>query len=652
MPVWADVAIGAKTVELPGVRLQDVKARISNGDSGTLSLALHAAKADLPALGWKHAGVALLGTLQRDEQLRWQFDGRLQMTGTPGAALTDASVHMLVDEAANNLEVDFGQGKAIANAAMPMDQPSHVQITLKHLPAGWLQGLLSTVWAGQVKGGQLDAELALDVHDTGVQTSGQFNLDGVGFDSPAGTLAGQSLSGGGRLGLLTDQGTASMELDASLRGGQLLVGPLYARLPAHPVQLGLDASVRNGAIALTRLHVADPDALQLDGSLGFDAKGSLQALQLDRLDARFPTAYQRYGQAWLSSLGLPELRLSGQLSGGATLQSGGWRSFAFRTDGLDIADAAGNFGVSQLRGGLDWAAQGDRPATTLGWRSLQLYRMENGAAQGHWQSRAGELALQRALDIPVLKGHLRLGELGWRPAAASGQRLALSLALTDIDMAAFSRAMGWPEFPGTLGGAIPALRWIGDRIELQGGLSVNVFDGFVDITRLSLQQPFGDTPVLAGDIQLRQLDLGAMTSVFDFGNITGRMDGSIDGLRLVGWNPVAFNASLLAAGGGRISQRAVNNLTSVGGGGIAGGLQGAVLKLFKTFGYKRIGLNCVLQADVCQMSGLDNTADGYTILAGSGLPRLQIVGHQNRVDWPTLVRRLKEATEGAAPVIR
>ena len=652
MPAWAEMTVGARTVELPGVHLQDVKARISNGDAGALNLELHAAKADLPALGWKHVGIALLGKLQRDEQLRWQFDGHLQMAGTPGAALADASVHMLVDEAANNLEVDFGQGKTMANAAMPIDQPSHVQITLKHLPAGWLQGLLSTVWSGQIKGGQLDAELALDVRDSGVQTSGQFNLDSVGFDSPAGTLAGQSLSGNGRLGLVTDKGTASMELDANLHGGQLLVGPLYARLPAHPVQLGLDANVRNGAVALTRLHVADSDALQLDGSLGFDAKGSLQAMQLDRLDARFPAAYQRYGQAWLNSLGLPELRLSGQLSAGASLQSGGWRSFAFRTDGLDIDDTVGNFGVSQLRGELDWAAQGDRPATTLGWHSLRLYRMENGAAQGHWQSSAGELALQRALDIPLLKGHLRLGELGWRPAAATGQRLSLSMALTDIDMAAFSRAMGWPEFPGTLGGAIPALRWIGDRIELQGGLSVNVFDGFVDITRLSLQQPFGDTPVLAGDIQLRQLDLGAMTSVFDFGNITGRMDGSIDGLKLVSWNPVAFKASLLAADGGRISQRAVNNLTSVGGGGIAGGLQGAVLKLFKTFGYKRIGLNCVLQADVCQMSGLENTSDGYTILAGSGLPRLQIVGHQSRVDWPTLVRRLKEATEGAAPVIR
>ena len=190
-----------------------------------------------------------------------------------------------------------------------------------------------------------------------------------------------------------------------------------------------------------------------------------------------------------------------------------------------------------------------------------------------------------------------------------------------------------------------------DRIELEGGLSVNVFDGFVDITRLSLQGPFGPSPVFTGDVQLRQLDLGAMTSVFDFGSITGRMDGSINELRLVNWNPVAFKASLLAGSGGRISQRAVNNLTSVGGGGMAAGLQGAVLKLFKTFGYKRIGLNCTLQASVCHMGGLDNDADGYTIVEGSGLPRLQVIGHQAQVDWPTLVRRLKAAIEGNGPEV-
>jgi hypothetical protein len=651
LPARADVALGAKTVTAPGLKMQGVQSQIGEDGEGGLKLSLHAAKADVPAMGWKRVGVDLQGVLQRDTHMRWLFDGTAQLAGAPGAALSNAKVSMVIDEAANTLQIDLTQGVIQASTALPLDQPTHAQISLKGVPLAWLQGLLSTVWSGRATGGKLDADMALDIQDKGLQASGQFALNGGGFDTPGGALAGQSVNGNGRLNLDTTSAPTRIDLDASLRGGELLLGPIYARLPDHPVQLSLSAATRNGAVDFNRLRVADADALQLEGAMSFNAKGDLQQLKLDRLQSRFPAAYQRYGQAWLATLGLRDMRIDGELSGNLDLGADGLRSFAFDTDGLDAADADGRLAVKGLRGGLDWNASNDRPVTSMSWQALQVYRIPNGATQLRWQSKGGALTLQRAVDIPVLNGRVHVGDLAWRPAAAKGRRLETSLAFAGIDMASFSRTMGWPEFPGTLGGAIPAMRWVDDRFELEGGLSVNVFDGFVDITRLSLQGPFGPSPVLTGDVQLRQLDLAAMTSVFDFGSITGRMDGSVNELRLVNWNPVAFKANLLAGSGGRISQRAVNNLTAVGGGGVAAGLQGAVLKLFKTFGYKRIGLNCTLQASVCHMGGLDNDADGYTIVEGSGLPRLQVIGHQAQVDWPTLVRRLKAAMEGNGPEV-
>lgn len=651
LPARADIVLNARLVAVPGVKLQDVQMRIGENGQGGLTLALKAGKAELPTIGWRRVGVDMRGELSRDPHLRWLFDGDMQLAGAPGGALSDGKVAMVLDEAANTLQIDLSQGKALASAFMPLDQPTHAQISLKGLPAGWLQGLLGTMWSGRATGGRLDADMALDVQDGGIQASGQFGLAEVGFDSPSGTLAGQRLNGSGRLNVDTTNGPARIGLDASLRGGELLLGPIYARLPDHPVQLGLDASAHGGALDFNRLRVGDADALQLDGSLAFDAKGELQKLKLDRFQASFPAAYQRYGQSWLATLGLRNMRMSGQLTAALDLGGDGLHSFSFDTDGMDLADGEGRLAVSGLRGGMDWALRGTRPATTLSWRGLQIYRLANGAAQMSWQSRDGSLGLQKPVDVPLLNGRLHIADIDWRPAAAKGRRLSTSLVLAGVDMAAFSRAMGWPEFPGTLGGAIPALRWVDDRFELEGGLSVNVFDGFVDVTRMSLQDPFGTSPVLAGDITLRRLDLGAMTSVFDIGSITGRMDGTVQNLRLVNWSPVAFDARLLAGSGGRISQRAVNSLVSVGGGGIAAGLQGAMLRLFKNFSYKRIGLNCVLQGTVCRMGGLDSDGDGYTIVEGSGLPRLQVVGHQTQVDWPTLVRRLRAAMEGGGPEV-
>jgi hypothetical protein len=102
----------------------------------------------------------------------------------------------------------------------------------------------------------------------------------------------------------------------------------------------------------------------------------------------------------------------------------------------------------------------------------------------------------------------------------------------------------------------------------------------------------------------------------------------------------------------RISQRAVNDISSVGGSGLIAGLQAKVLGFFDDFGYEQIGLGCLLKDNVCRMEGIGSAGDGYIIVAGAGLPRIQVVGFRRRVDWPTLVARLNAATQGQAPVIQ
>ncbi len=651
-PAHAGARLSAKSLTVPGATLQQLTLAVTPADAGGLRLQLDAARVDVPAMGWRRVGLHLDAVLQRDPHGRWVLDGPLQLKRAPGAALGDATVSVQIDQAANTLLVDLRQGKSQATTFVPLDQPTHAQIELKNLPFGWLQGLMATVWSGRATGGRVNAVVALDQRTSGIQASGQFDLAALGFDSPAGKLAAQGLGGGGRFVLSTADGPASIHLESTLRGGEVLLGPIYAKLPDHAVQLSLDARAQGGAISIERLRMGDPDALQLKGAIAFTAKGALASLNLSQLQLSLPMAYQRYGQAWLASYGLRDMTVCGQLSATLDLRRDGLHAFTFDTTGLDLADADGRLAITGLKGGLDWSREGRRQATTLSWQRLGVYRLMHGPATSHWQSDNGVLSLQQPIRMSLLGGQLRISDLDWAPAVANGQRLDTSMALAGVDMAAFSRAMGWPQFPGTLGGAITGLSIKGDQLALDGGLSLNVFGGFVDVTALTLQQPFGAHPVLAGNIALRQLDLGAITSVFDFGSITGPLDGHVNGLRLVNWQPVAFDAQLLASQGGRISQRAVNTLASVGGGGVAAGLQGAVLKLFNTFGYERIGLNCRLQGSVCHMSGLEPTADGYTIVDGRGLPHLNVIGHQAEVDWPTLIRRLKAAIDGNAPVVR
>jgi hypothetical protein len=46
------------------------------------------------------------------------------------------------------------------------------------------------------------------------------------------------------------------------------------------------------------------------------------------------------------------------------------------------------------------------------------------------------------------------------------------------------------------------------------------------------------------------------------------------------------------------------------------------------------------------MGGLRSGGDTFTIVAGAGLPRLTVVGHNRLVDWPVLVERLAAVGTG------
>jgi hypothetical protein len=52
------------------------------------------------------------------------------------------------------------------------------------------------------------------------------------------------------------------------------------------------------------------------------------------------------------------------------------------------------------------------------------------------------------------------------------------------------------------------------------------------------------------------------------------------------------------------------------------------------------------------VAGPRSDSDGFTIVEGAGLPRLNVVGYKRRVDWATLVERLAAIGQGdVKPVV-
>ena len=207
--------------------------------------------------------------------------------------------------------------------------------------------------------------------------------------------------------------------------------------------------------------------------------------------------------------------------------------------------------------------------------------------------------------------------------------------------------------------------------------TMQLFGGTVEASSLAMERPFGVAPSLSADLRLDNIDLLSLTRVFDFGSITGRLAGQIDRLRLVDWTATAFDAELhtMSVRGvpRRISQRAVQNISSVGDTSFTSTLQSRLIGLFNDFGYSRIGISCKLENEVCEMGGLHDDAlqaagqrlfgraahkpgsegAGFTIVEGAGIPHLTVVGFNRQVDWPTLLERLSAASKGEVkPVVQ
>lgn len=617
------------------------------------ALELRAAMLDAPELGYRFRQLHWTCTLERRAADEFRCEGPLRAKDAGRATLT-------ADWTAAGLQLTLSRAKGRFALVLPQAEAAPVQFKAERLPLDWLQPLLATRWKeARLTGGTLDASLDLrPAVPDGSELAGPMKFTALGLDTTDGRIAAAGLGAEGRMrfGLLTDR--SEVDVDLALRGGELLAGPMYATLPASDVTFALGMrSTAEGAWHMTRVGWKDPEVLDVAGTGALNPEGALAALDLSFTSASLAIAHTRYFESLLGTFGLAGLTLDGSLQGSASVRDATLVALDLALKRLDARDGAERFAVADLDGQLRWTATGQGVDSELSWSSGRLGAIELGSARLPLRSAQRGIALREPIELGLLGGKLRLPRFAWTPveSAERGTRLDLALELQSLDVAQLSRALDWPAFSGTLSGRIPGVRYADDVLSFEGGLAVDVFGGKLQIESMTLERPFGVAPTTSGDVAFEDLDLRPLTGAFGFGEITGRLDGHVRGLRLVDWAPVAFDAAFRtdpnAKDERRISQRAVNDLTRVGGGGIAAGLQNQVLKLFDTFGYRRIGLSCRLANNVCTMGGIDSSGTGYTIVEGSGLPRVSVIGHQRQVDWPVLVARLKAATEGQTPIV-
>ncbi len=488
------------------------------------------------------------------------------------------------------------------------------------------------------------------------------------FADAAGTLAGEAVAGLLRAHLEADG--SAFEVTAGrleLAGGQAYSEPVFLDFGVHHANIDF-AGLLNTDLARFEVRAFALDhvgVLQASGTATLDLAGDAllpeARLKITRLDVA--NALPAYVQPFLVNGAFKDLEGAGSIRGELDISNGLPSRAVLTLDAVILDSPTGALSVNGLAGQLNWYDDATRTAlagaiddaqfqSRFSWESASLWGIEFGAVDLPFATTGRHFRLLEPRLLPIFDGGLAIGTLRVRHAGTEQMYVRFDAEVRPISVAKLSRALGWPEFEGTLAGNIPDLQLTQGVVTLGGNLNAAVFDGQIVVRDLRLREPLGRFPRLHASIDVNNLDLAQVTSTFSFGMITGRLSGGIENLETFDWMPQSFEARLATPPGDRskhrISQRAVTNLSSIGGGsggGVAAAFQGGFLKFFDDFGYDRLGLSCRLANDVCTMSGVERTNGGYYIVKGAGLPRINVIGSQTRVAWTRLVRQLGSVME-------
>jgi hypothetical protein len=658
-------------VDGDGWRAAGVTVNLQRDDAGQLAAIVTAARLELPppigARGDVHGECRALVITQR------RFSCHDLVLGSAGTAPGGLRLRGRLDYRRDTGALDW-------DLAFEAEGAGTLSVSGRLDDAGWAIDLEASDWAVEAFApladllGQAMPTLAGRVDLALVARGRDAALEGLVFE-----LAGTALAGGNDTGTLAAE-ALGVELRGSawpegeriafdVRGtatdGEVYVEPVYASLAAHPLRITARGTAGRDSASLARLIVEQQDTAHVDASAEFgraeDGAWQLRDARVRLPRAELPGAYAVLLQPFLAGTPLGELETSGLLRGELTVRDGMLDEARLELIEVNFDDRAARLAVYELSGELAWAAaRDDAPPGRAGplvmrWGGGFVYGIPFGAARLRLEPRGSRWALAQPVAIPVLDGALEIDTLEFGDFTAGDDTLLLDARLAPVSMRKLSHALNWPPLSGQLSGSLPMLSHADGVLAIGGELSAELFSGTVSIRELRVERPLQPRARLLAEIELRDLELAELTEALSFGLMTGRLEGHVRGLEMIDWAPVAFDARLRTPPGDRsrkrISQRAVDNIASIGGGG-AGVLSTGFLRFFESFSYEAFALGCRLERDVCEMSGLEPRDAGYIILRGRGLPRIDVMGFAQRVSWSALLEQVQGMIESEGPEIR
>lgn len=509
---------------------------------------------------------------------------------------------------------------------------------LRFLP--WLPTDIPKLNAGVVNG-------SIDYNADG-RINAKLALSNLGFADTAGLHAGEKI--GLAIDAQVEPAADHVRWNASLawNAGEVFWQPLY--LKAAGQQLSAEGRLDVKALRVERGTLKFPGVG--DAAFSGDYDWATKQVTQGRVSApgiQVAALYESVLKPFLNGTSFADLRTEGRVSAEVELTAKGMQRVDVRLANVSLEDKTQRrFALFDVNGTVPWRTDAATQAD-ITVKGGELLKMAVGAFAIPLAMNGTRFELKQ-LRVPLLDGHIDVRDFVARVGTDSGY-WQFTGGVSGMSMDKFTTALGLPVMHGTLDATLPMVRHIKSTLRVDGALSLKVFDGSIEAKNLVLLDIFGKAPRVQADIAMRNLNLEMVTRTYSFGNITGRIDASVNGLELVNWQPVKFEARVASSAGEyprKISQAAVQNISALGGAGAAAAIQRSFLRFFEQFGYDKLGWGCKLQNTVCEMSGVvgEDKPQGYVIVKGGGIPAITVMGYNRQVSWQELLDRIKRVTQG------